>query len=148
VTSAPYANELVSSQLSFRLPQILGARGKGNWPLETCRLQSFVGCPISQRCDMTSKRASKSKRSICEEMAKASGLEVHPSRSKGYAKAREEETRQLRSHPSWHRTQLLLLSSQAGASPYLPKPASRGTFPSMLKLEELARNILLGWWLP
>jgi hypothetical protein len=145
VTSAPYVNELVSSQLSFQLPQNSGARGKGNWPLETGRLQSFAGCPISQHCDMTSKRASKSKSSVHEEMAKASGLEVHPSHSKGYAKAREGETCQLRSRPSRHRTQLLLLSPQAGASPYLLRPANRGTFPSMLKSVGLARNVSLGW---
>jgi hypothetical protein len=88
VTSASYANELVSSQLSFQLPQNSGARGKGNWPLETVQLQSFTGCPISQRCDKTSKGAPKSKSSVRKEMAKASGSEVHSSRGKSYTKAR------------------------------------------------------------
>jgi hypothetical protein len=89
--SAPYVNELVSSQLLLQLPQNSGARGKGNWPLETGRLQSLASCPISWRCDMSSKRASKSKSSIRKEMAKASSLEVHSSRDKGHAKAREGE---------------------------------------------------------
>jgi hypothetical protein len=81
-------------------------------------------------------------------MAKASGLEVHPSCSKGYAMIREGEMCRLWSCPSRHRMQLLLLSPQAGASLYLPKPASRGTFPSTLKPDELARNVSLGWRLP
>jgi hypothetical protein len=148
VTSASYANELVLSQLSFQLPQNSGARGKGNWPLEAGRLQSFTSCPISWRRDMTSKRALKLKSGIHEEMAKSSELEVHPSRSKVYAKVQEREARRLRSCPIRHRTQLLLLSPQAGASLYLLKPASRGAFPSTLKPDELARNVLLGWWLP
>jgi hypothetical protein len=146
--SASYPNELVLSQLSFQLPQYLGARGKGNWPLEAGRLQSFSSCPISWRCGMTSKRALKSKSGVHEEMAKSSELEVHPSRSKVYVKVQEREARQLRSRPIWHRTQLLLLSPQAGASLYLSKPASRGTFPSTLKPDELARNVSLGWRLP
>jgi hypothetical protein len=126
--SAQYVNELVSSQLSFQLPQNMGSRGKGNWPLEAGRLQSLAGCPISWRCDMTWKRASKSKSSIREEMAKASGLEVHLGHNKVCAKVREGETCRLQSRPSRHRTQLLFLSPQAGASPYLPQPDSRGVF--------------------
>jgi hypothetical protein len=102
--SAPYANKLVSSQLSFQLPQNSGARGNGNWPLEVVRLQSLAGCPISWRCDMTSKRASKLKSSVRKEMAKARDLEVHSSRGKGYAKAREREMCRLRSRLSRHRT--------------------------------------------
>jgi hypothetical protein len=145
--SAPYVNELVSSQLLFQLPQNSGARGKGNWPLETGRLQSLAGCPISWHCDITSKRALKSKSSVRKEMAKASGLEVHSSRGKGYAKAQEGETCRLRPRPSRHRMQLPFLSLQASASSHLPKPASRGTFPSTLKPEELARNVSLGWQL-
>jgi hypothetical protein len=143
--SAPYVNELFSSQLLVQLPQNSGAGGKGNWPLEAAWPQSLVECPISWRCDITSKRASKSKSSVRKEMAKASGLEVHPSRSKGYMKAREGETCRLRSRPSWHGMQFPPLSPQADASPYLPKPASRGTFPFTLKPEELARNVSLGW---
>jgi hypothetical protein len=86
----PYANELVSSQLLFQLPQNSGARGKGNWPLEMGRLQSLASCLISWRCEMTSKRASKS--SARKEGAKASGLEVHSSHGKGHAKAHKGET--------------------------------------------------------
>jgi hypothetical protein len=108
------------------------------------QLQSLANCPISWRCDITSKRALKSKSSVRKEMAKASGLEVHPSRSKGYVKAREGETYRLWSCPSQHRMQFLPLSPHASASPYLSKPASRGTFPFTLKPEELARNVLLG----
>jgi hypothetical protein len=119
--SALYVNELVSSQLLFQLPQNLGVRGKGNWPLETGRLQSLAGCPISWRCDMTSKRASKSKSSIRKVMDKASGSEVHSSRSKGYAKAHEGEVCRLRSRPSQHRMQFPFLFPQAGANPHLPK---------------------------
>jgi hypothetical protein len=145
VTSTSYVNKLVSSQLLFQLPQNSRARGKGNWPLETGRLQSLAGYPISWRCDITSKRASKLKSSIRKEMAKASGLEVHSSHDKGYAKAREREMHRLRSRLSQHRTQLPFLSPQAGASLHLPKLASRGTFPSTLKPEELARNVSLGW---
>jgi hypothetical protein len=102
--SAPYASKLVSSQLSFQLPQNSGARGKGNWPLEVGWLQSLVGCPISWRCDLTSKRASKLKSSIRKEMAKASGLEVRSNHGRGYTKAQERETCRLLSRPSWHRT--------------------------------------------
>jgi hypothetical protein len=104
VTSAPRVNELVSSQLLVQLPQNSGARGKGNWPLEMGRLQPLAGCPISWHCDMTGKRASKSKSSTRKERAKASGSEVHSSHGKGHAKAREGETCRLRSRPSWHRT--------------------------------------------
>jgi hypothetical protein len=68
------------------------------------RLQSLAGYPISWRCDMTSKRVSKSKSSICKEMAKAGGLEVRSSRGKGYAKAREREMCRLWSRPIQHRT--------------------------------------------
>jgi hypothetical protein len=68
--STSYANELVLSQLSFQLPQNSGARGKGNWPLEMGQLQSLVGCLISWRCDMTSRRASKSKSGVRKERAK------------------------------------------------------------------------------
>jgi hypothetical protein len=148
VTSAPYVNKLVSSQLLFQLPQNSGARGKGNWPLEMGQLQSLAGCPISWRCDMTSKRASKSKSSVREEMAKASGSDVHSSRSMGYAKAREGEACRFWSRPSRHRTQFPFPFPQAGANPHLPKLASRGTFPSMPKPEELASNVSLGWRLP
>jgi hypothetical protein len=148
VTLASHANELVLSQLSFRLPQNSGARGKGNWPLEAGQLQSFVSCLISWRCNMTGKRASKSKSSVRKEMAKASGLEVHPSCSKVYAKVREREARRLWSRLSWHGRLLLLLSPQAGARLYLLKPASRGTFPSTLRPDELTRNVSLGWRLP
>jgi hypothetical protein len=91
VASASYTNEPVLSQLSFQLPQNSGARRKGNWPLETGWLQSFDGYPISWHRDMTSKRALKLKSGVCEEMAKASGLEVHPSRSKVHAKVQEGE---------------------------------------------------------
>jgi hypothetical protein len=93
---------------------------------------------------MTSKRASKSKSGVRKKMAKASGLEVHPSRSKVHAKVREEEACRLRSRPSRHRMQLLLLSPQTGARLYLPKPASRGIFPSTLKPDDLARNVSMG----
>jgi hypothetical protein len=48
---APYADKLVSSQLS----QNLGARGKGNWPSELGQLQYLVGYPVSWRCDVISK---------------------------------------------------------------------------------------------
>jgi hypothetical protein len=109
------------------------------------QLQSFAGCPISCCCDMTSKRASKSKSGIRGEMAKASGSEVHPSYSKVYMKAREGETCRLRSCPSRPEMQLLLLSPQADAHLYLLKPASRGIFPPMLKPDGLARNVSLGW---
>jgi hypothetical protein len=68
------------------------------------RLQSLADCPIYWRYDMTHKRASKSKSSGRKEMAKASGLEVHSSRGKGYAKAREREMCRLWSRPSRHRT--------------------------------------------
>jgi hypothetical protein len=93
---------------------------------------------------MAGKRVSKSKSSIREEMAKASRPKVHPSHNKVYAKAREGETCRLWPHPSRHGTQLPFLSPQASASLYLPKPASRGTFPSTLKLEELTRDVLMG----
>jgi hypothetical protein len=82
MTSTSYANELVLSQLSFQLPQNLGARGKGNWPLEMGQVQSLAGCLISWRCDMTSRRALKSKSGVRKERAKASGWEVHPSHGK------------------------------------------------------------------
>jgi hypothetical protein len=145
MTSAPYANELVSSQLLFQLPQNSGARGKGNWPLETGRLQSLAGCLISWRYNMTSKRASKSKSNVRKEMAKARGSKVHSSHDKGYAKAREGETCRLRSRLTRHRMQPPFLFPQAGANPHLPKPASKGTFPSMPKPEELARDVWLSW---
>jgi hypothetical protein len=145
LTSAPYVNELVSSQLLFQLPQNSGARRKGNWPLETGQLQSLADCPISWHCDIPSKRASKSKSSVHKEMAKASGSEVHSSHGKGYMKAQEGEMCWLQTPLSRHRTQLPLLSPQASASPYLQKPASRGTSSPTLKPEELARNISLGW---
>jgi hypothetical protein len=110
-TLAPYANELVSSQLSFQLPQNPRPKGKGNWPSEMGQLQSFAGCPISGRCDMINKRARKSKSSIDDGgRCLNGGLEVHLSYSKGYVKAREGEACRLRSRPSRHRTQLLLLS--------------------------------------
>jgi hypothetical protein len=69
------------------------------------RLQSFAGCPISWCCVMTSKRALESKfaKGVYEEMAKASSLEDHPSRSKVHAKVRKGEACQLRSRPSRHR---------------------------------------------
>jgi hypothetical protein len=145
VTSAPCVNELVLGQLSFQLPQNSGARGKGNWPLGTGQLQSLAGYLISWHCNMTSKRASKSKSksSARKERAKASGSEIHSSHGKGHAKAREGETCRLRSRPSRHRKKHPFPSPQAGANPHLPKLASRGTFPSMLKPKELARNIWL-----
>jgi hypothetical protein len=59
------------------------------------RLQYLAGCPVSWRCDVISKRATKSKLSARKEMAKARNLESHSSRSKGYAKARGRETCQL-----------------------------------------------------
>jgi hypothetical protein len=80
---------LVSSQLSVQLPQNSGARGKGNWPLEVGRLQYLAGCPISWRCDMIRKRATKSKPNTCEAMARARNLEIYFNRSKGRAKAWE-----------------------------------------------------------
>jgi hypothetical protein len=128
MTLAPYVNELVSSQLLFQLPQNSGARGKGNWTLKAGQLQSLAGCPISWRCDITSKRASKSKSSVRKEMAKASGLEVHSSRGKGYAKVRKGETCRLQSRPSWHGMRFPPLSPQAGANLYLSQPDSRGIF--------------------
>jgi hypothetical protein len=106
----------------------LRARGKGNWPLETGRLQSLAGCPISWRCDMTSKRVSKSKSSIRREMAKASGLEVHPGRYKVYMEVRKGETCWLWSRSSQHGMQFLPLSPQAGANLHLPQPDNRGIF--------------------
>jgi hypothetical protein len=92
---APHADKLVSSQLSFQLPQNSGAREKGNWPLEVGRLQSLAGCLVSWRCDMISKRASKSKPSVRKETAKARDLGVYSSRGKGHAKAWEGETCRL-----------------------------------------------------
>jgi hypothetical protein len=89
MTSVPYVNELVSSQLLVQLPQNSGARGKGNWSLETGQLQSLAGYLISWRCDITGKRASKSKSSTRKDRAKASGSEVHSGHGKGHAKARE-----------------------------------------------------------
>jgi hypothetical protein len=112
---ASYANKLVLTQL----PQNLGARGKGNWPLKTSRLQSFVGCSISWCCVMTSKRASKSK------SAKAYAGEMAKVTSKVHAKVSEGEACWLRSRPSRHRMRLILLSPQAGALLYLLKPACR-----------------------
>jgi hypothetical protein len=58
-------------------------------------------------------------------MAKASGLEFHSSRSKGYAKAREGETCRLRPRPSRHEMRFPPLSPQAGANLYLLQPDSR-----------------------
>jgi hypothetical protein len=53
------------------------------------RLQYLAGCPVSWRCDMTSKRATKSKLRTRKEMAKARNLEIYSSRGKGHARARE-----------------------------------------------------------
>jgi hypothetical protein len=86
---APCAERLVSSQLSVQLPQNLGPRGKGNWPSEVGRLQYLAGCPVSWRCDMISKRATKSKPNARKVMAKARNLEIYSSRGKGRARARE-----------------------------------------------------------
>jgi hypothetical protein len=77
---------------------------------------------------MTSKRATKLKSSIRKEMAKANGLEVRSSRGKGDAK-------------------LPFQSPQAGVNLRLLKLASRGIPPSMPKLEDLARNVCVSWWL-
>jgi hypothetical protein len=126
---APYADKLVSSQLSVQLSQNSGARGKGNWPSEVGRLQYLAGCPVSWRCDMISKQATKSKLSTCEEMAKAKNSEIRSSHGKGHAKVRGRETRRLRPRSSRHRTWLSLQSPQAGANLHLLKPANRNTTP-------------------
>jgi hypothetical protein len=47
----------------------------------------------------------------------------------------------LRPCLSRHRTQLSLQSLQAGVDSHFPEPASRGTAPSALKPEDLARSI-------
>jgi hypothetical protein len=86
---APYAEVLVSSQLSVQLPQNSGARGKGNWPSELGQLQYLAGCPVSWRYDMISKRATKSKPNARKVMAKARNLEIYSSRGRGLARARE-----------------------------------------------------------
>jgi hypothetical protein len=80
---------LVSSQLLVQLPQNSRARGKGNWPSEVSRLQYLTGCSISWRCDMISKRATKSKPNTRKVMARAKNLEIYSNRSKGRAKAWE-----------------------------------------------------------
>jgi hypothetical protein len=70
------------------------------------QLQSFAGCPISWCCIMTSKRGLKSKfaEAFEREMAKVSGLEVRPSRSRVLAKVLEGEARRLRPRPIRHGT--------------------------------------------
>jgi hypothetical protein len=87
--SAPYAEKLVSSQLSVQLPQNSGARGKGNWPSEIGQFQYLASCPLSRRCDMISKRATKSKPNDRKEVARARNLEIYSNRGKGCAKAWE-----------------------------------------------------------
>jgi hypothetical protein len=87
--SAPYAEKLVSSQLSVQLPQNSGARRKGNWPSEVGRFQYLASCPLSRRCDMISKRATKSKPNDCKEMARAKNWEIHSTRSKRHVRAQE-----------------------------------------------------------
>jgi hypothetical protein len=132
---ASYVNELVSSQLLVHLPQNSGARGKGNWPLETGQLQSLADCPISWRCDITSKRASKSKSSIRKEMTKASGLEVHSSRGRGYVEVQKGETCRLQSRPSQH---------GCGFHPSLLKPVLTYTFRSRIA-EAFSFHAKAGW---
>jgi hypothetical protein len=138
---APYADKLVSSQLSVQLSQNLGARGKGNWPSEVGRLQYLTGYPVSWRCDVISKRAMKSKLSTCKGTAKARNLEIRSIRGKGHARVRGRETRRLRPCSSQHRTWSSLQSPQAGANLQLLRPANRGTTPSMLKPEDFARSV-------
>jgi hypothetical protein len=126
---APYADKLVSSQLSVQLSQNSGARGKGNWPSEVSRLQYLAGCPASWRCDMISKRATKSKLSTGKETAKARNLEICSSRGKGHAKVQGRETRRLRPRLSRHGTWPSLQSPQARANLHLLKSANRSTTP-------------------
>jgi hypothetical protein len=86
---APYTEKLVSSQLSVQLSQNSGARGKENWPSEVGQLQYLASCPVSWRCDMISKRATKSKLNAHKEMARARNLEIYSNHGKGHARARE-----------------------------------------------------------
>jgi hypothetical protein len=53
------------------------------------RLQHLAGCPISWRCDMISKRATKLKPNTRKVMARARNLEIYSNRSKGHVKAWE-----------------------------------------------------------
>jgi hypothetical protein len=82
------------------------------------RLQSFADYPISWCCIMTSKRGwkSKSAEELAREMAKVSGLEVHPSYGKVLAKAHKGKARRLRPRPSRH-----------GPETSTPTPLSRHT---------------------
>jgi hypothetical protein len=143
---APYAEKLVSSQLSVQLSQNSGARGKGNWPSEVGWLQYLASCPVSWRCDMTSKQVTKSELSTRKEIAKARNLESHSSHIEGYAKARGREMCQLRPRSSRHRTQLSLQPLQAGVSLHFLKPANRSTTPFVLKPKNLARSVCASQW--
>jgi hypothetical protein len=95
---------------------------------------------------MTSKRASKSKsaKGVREEMAKVSGLEVHPSCSKGHAKVREGEACRLQSRPSRHRMRLLLPISSSRRSPVPFEAGQQRHRPFALKSDELAKNVSTG----
>jgi hypothetical protein len=75
------------SQLSVQLPQNSGARWKGNWPSEVHRLQYLASCPISWRCDMISRRATKSKPNTRKVKARARNWEIRSIHSKGGAPA-------------------------------------------------------------
>jgi hypothetical protein len=86
---APYMEKLVSSQLSVQLSQNSGARGKGIWPLEVGRFQYLASCLLNRRCDMTSKRATKSKLNDRKEMDRARNLDIYSTRGKGRARAWE-----------------------------------------------------------
>jgi hypothetical protein len=76
---------------------------------------------------MTSKRGSKSKsaEASLREMAKVSGLEVRPSRSRVLTKVLKGEIRRLRPLLGRHEAKDPLLFPQAGVRPYVLKPASR-----------------------
>jgi hypothetical protein len=52
-------------------------------------LQYLAGCPISWRCDMISKRATKSKPNTRKVVARARDLEIYSNHNKGRAKAWE-----------------------------------------------------------
>jgi hypothetical protein len=112
--------------------------GKGNWPSEMSWLQYLTGCPISWRCDMISKRATKSKPNTHKVMARARNWEIFSNRSKGHAKAWERRRSGsgparagtgLSLHPNLARPELVRSSQSRLAKALLPPRRSRRISP-------------------
>jgi hypothetical protein len=108
------------------------------------RLQYLAGCPISWRCDMISKRATKSKPNTRKVMARARNLEIYSNRSKEHVKAWEGKRAGFGPRLSRYKTQFPFQPRRAETSPSFPEPTSRSIALFPLRLEDTARSICAG----